>query len=283
MELLNVIKMKKLKKLFHKTKENELLEPLVFLSITVLIVSFLLATKVPFSTEGGTRTLAQIVSHLTPKFNLTVITMADCEECYKMQYLIAQLQNSYSVKFVAVETEHNSEEGLSLIAEYNITRIPTIIFPKKIADTNLLDWLSSFCEERNENNILTKLNPVYFDLATNTLREGKFNVVYISINSCKECYNVTIHKQILISNGMEAESELILDYETSEAKELINKYNITQLPAVILSPGASDYTRFSTDIWPAVGTIESDGYMIFRNNSVLNLVYYDLFKNQTIN
>jgi len=66
---------------------------------------------------------------------------------------------------------------------------------------------------------------------------------------------------------------------------LVAQYNITKVPTIIMSPDVKYYelNNFQT-VWKQVGTIENDGYYVFRSMRALNgVIYKDLSLNKTVN
>ena len=63
---------------------------------------------------------------------------------------------------------------------------------------------------------------------------------------------------------------------------MTNRYKITKLPTILLSPDVAQYTNLQK-IWNGVGTIEQDGWYVFREMQQLGgAVYKDLATNQTV-
>lgn len=100
------------------------------------------------------------------------------------------------------------------------------------------------------------------------------NLIIIKDKNCKECIDMDIaiseFKTLEVNFGDEKV------YEFDEATEIINKYNIGKIPALILSPEASNY-KVITNVWANVGTVESDGYFVLRN---INPPYLELKDNK---
>lgn len=88
------------------------------------------------------------------------------------------------------------------------------------------------------------------------------NMVLITDSSCEYCYNASVNEKIL-SNYNLSLNIISVEYTDAKAQELIDKYNITKIPTFILSKEASNNAVLMRD-WPNVGTIESDGSLVFR-------------------
>jgi hypothetical protein len=63
---------------------------------------------------------------------------------------------------------------------------------------------------------------------------------------------------------------------STEARLLIQKYNLTQLPAILFSPEASAYLSFDSTWIGTNNTIEQDGWYVFRNYDLLGYGYQNL-------
>lgn len=59
-------------------------------------------------------------------------------------------------------------------------------------------------------------------------------------------------------------SEKTIEQDSQEGKELIEKYKIERIPAVILQ-GETKKAAVLAENWPKIGTIENDGTMVLRN------------------
>ena len=107
----------------------------------------------------------------------------------------------------------------------------------------------------------------HFSLIDSGKTEGLATVILLNDSSCKECYKVTDHMNILKSGfGMAIETLSNVDVSSTQGKELVSKYKITAVPTVLIS-SADAYADFR-EAWIPVGTRESDGTYIFRNFTV---------------
>ena len=91
-----------------------------------------------------------------------------------------------------------------------------------------------------------------------------------------------MHNQILTSPqtfAIKLDKETSVDAGDAAGKQLIAKYNITQVPTVILSSEVSAYP--ASQALKQFFSIESDGSYIFRKLSVVG-VYRNLATNQII-
>ena len=89
-----------------------------------------------------------------------------------------------------------------------------------------------------------------------------------------------INRNILQQFGVAFKEEKILDVARPEAKSLLQKYNISKIPVIILSPDASVYPSLDK-AWKSVGTVADDGWLVMRKAEVLG-TYRDLITNQVV-
>ena len=77
-------------------------------------------------------------------------------------------------------------------------------------------------------------------------------------------------------------SERTVDALSGEGQGLISKYKITRVPTILTSPESDQYTNLK-NVWKNVGTVESDGWYVFREMQQLRgAVYKDLTTNQIV-
>ena len=200
-----------------------------------------------------------------------------CEKCNNLSAFINQIKSSgikiNEEKIIDITTN----EGKELIAKYNIGFAPTIILSKDASAYEIIQkaWPQVGSKESDGSYVLRQVNPPYINVTTKKLR-GIVNIVYLSDKVCTECYNVNVHKEILTSPqsfAMVFDKEETVDMEDAKGKELIAKYNITQVPTIIISDEAAAYP--STAALRQFFSVEKDGSYIFRRPSVLGS-YKDL-------
>jgi len=105
------------------------------------------------------------------------------------------------------------------------------------------------------------------------------DVTYLTDETCEGCYDVRVHRTILSRLGIQFGRESVIDAASGDGMTLIDLYNISKIPTIILSPEAEDYDAF-VSVWGGVGTKEDDGYYIFRAVDKLgdNVTFINLAK-----
>lgn len=221
----------------------------------------------------------EIVGRVT----LYLVKDESCEKCNDLTILVRQLKQA-GVKTVAERNLNpSSAEGKGMIEKYGIDFVPTLILSKDAGAYRLIQeaWLQIGTRENDGNYVLRTVNPPYINLTTGKLR-GIVNAVYLADRSCTECYDVSVHKEILTSPqsfSIPFENEEAVDMADAKGKALIEKYNITQVPTIILSDEISAYP--SSQSLRQFFSVEKDGYYVFRTAQALG-AYKDLTANEVV-
>ncbi|MEK6845256.1 MAG: hypothetical protein AABY26_00740, partial [Nanoarchaeota archaeon] len=215
------------------------------------------------------------------KVTLTYLTKEDCLTCSNLTMLITLLKEQLQVaKFEEVSI--GSEQGKFLVNNYNITKVPTLIFSK---DAFLYPVISSVWNnvgsmEADGTLVMRNVNPPYFDLEKGKV-SGLVIITVIKDSGCTECYNATQNKLILEQFGLVFDKVKELDYTLAEAQGLIAKHKITKIPTIILT-GDTDIYPSLAQVWKDVGSVESDGSYVFRKVEVFGQPYRDLEQGKII-
>lgn len=107
-------------------------------------------------------------------------------------------------------------------------------------------------------------------------------VTYIIDNNCVTCYDVTVNEKILTQGyGITVTGKKMVQFDSAEGKALVSKYKIAKIPTFITSSNASKSANL-VGVWPQVGTVESDGTLVFRNTEVLQGNYELILANGSI-
>ena len=206
-----------------------------------------------------------------------------CTKCNDLGVLISQISFS-GIKIVKqINISISSSEGSALAQKYNLQFAPALVLSKdaKVYLAVSQGWSQIGTEEKDGSFVLRAVYPPFINLTTKETR-GIVDAVYLADKGCADCYNVSVHKDILTSPqsfAMVFGKEEKIDISDAKGKELIARYNITQVPTIILSKDASVYP--SSDGLKQFFSVEKDGVFVFRAPSVLGN-YRDLATNQIV-
>ncbi len=206
-----------------------------------------------------------------------------CGKCYNLSVLVSQISRSGVKIYDQKAFDSMSEEGKSLIQKYNIEFMPSIILSRDADAYPFMKqaWAQLGTKENDGMYVLRTPFPPFMNLTTGKIN-GLVNLVYLTDKSCTECYDVKLHRQILTSPqsfGMQLDSEETVDISDAKGKELTAKYNISQVPTVILSEGAGAYPSSKALI--QFFSVQKDGSYVFIRPSVLG-TYKDLASNKVV-
>lgn len=205
---------------------------------------------------------------------VSVINIVDtsCKECQSLETFASGLKKS-SV-FIKEErtVEYSSAEGKELIKRFDIKHVPALLISQEIsAYPNVLQQLLTLqAKEKAGFYAVHSTVPPYRNLTSNKI-VGLVEFIMLKDDSCKECYDVAINKQILQRFGMYLAKESTYDVSSPEGKALLKKYDIKQVPMILVSPEASSYPTFVA-AWDDVGNKADDGWYIMRGPELLGTI-----------
>lgn len=196
---------------------------------------------------------------------VSVINVIDslCEECIPLSQVADALKQS-GVAVTGEKTyEYSSKEGIELINKYGISRVPAILISNEVNYyEDVKGQMQQLAEEKQGFYALHATSAPYRDLKQGKV-VGLAKIILLDDSTCGECYDVSINSQILPRFGVFVKEESYADISSAEGKELVAKYNIENVPALLLSGEASEYPAF-VQAWQSVGSVEEDGWYIMR-------------------
>lgn len=215
--------------------------------------------------------------------DLEVITVTDknCADCSTLTNHLNLIKSKNAKITKETNLDLQDKQAQDLIAKYSIKKIPFLVATGEINKNEDVKALWDAWGGAKENEfVLTNVFPPYLNLENNKV-EGRVSITYLGDKSCSECYDVMLHKNILTRNyGVKIVSEKNIDIADAEGKELLTKYNITQVPTFLTDPEIAVYRSLAT-IWPQVGSTESDNTYVFRKPEQVGN-YFDLSKKELI-
>lgn len=212
---------------------------------------------------------------------VTKILAQSCTDCFN----VAQVENAIrqlNVKTSEKTLDFASDEAKQLIAKYSIKKIPTMLITGEVEKAGISFW-SQIGTSESDGTLVMRFGAPYVDPSTGT-EVGKAELVNIVDKTCDSCYNISIQENILKSGfGFAFSGIKTYDVNSSEGAKLVSLYNITKVPTILISPDAKYYEGLQ-QIWKSVGSIEKDGWYVFRNMQGLQgITYKDLSLNKTVN
>ena len=206
------------------------------------------------------------------KIQLVTLTAPSCVDCYNISLITKQL----SVANITSNTILNfdSTEAKTYIEKYNITRIPSIIVTgettKNAQIHQMLLKIGTEFGKEHQATIIRSPIPPFIDPRTKQIK-GQVSLQVLTKSDCTECFDISpLVKQL--QGTLTVKSFVELDIDSKEGRALQTKYHIEALPTIVFDNEAAVYPTIS-DVWPLVGSIESDGSYVMRN---VNPPFYNI-------
>jgi hypothetical protein len=212
---------------------------------------------------------------------ITAITDTNCTACVNSTTIALQLEQIGVIIGEVKNYTTNSIESRKLIKKYNITKLPAFIFSKDLNDYPFVQqsWAQLGSIEEDGSMILRKLPPPFVE---NGRMRGITQLTMITDESCTECYNVTLFPKVLTERfKILIDRQKTTDISNIEGQNLIKKYNITNVPTIILRGDTTAYDLL-TSFFEEAGTTESDGTIVFRNLDLFRVPYKNLNTNTVV-
>lgn len=166
--------------------------------------------------------------------------------------------------------------GRKMVKKYQIEKLPTVVV--EFTGEGEMGIEDFFNEELGKivdgKFILTSILAPYYNLTSKKI-EGLVEVTYLTDSSCTECYDVKKHDLALGNLGINTANAKIIEVSSDAGKQLIEKYQITKIPTVLVSGELDAYTVFKST-WQDVGMVADDGTHIFTELDLMGDSYKDL-------
>ncbi len=215
---------------------------------------------------------------------VTKILAQSCADCFG----VAQVENAVrqlNVNVSEKSLDYSSAEARQLISRYGIRKVPAMLITGETEKAGISFW-SQIGTAESDGTLVLRYGAPYVDPSSGA-EIGKAELINIADKSCGACYNVSVQESVLKDGfGFVFSGIKTYDAKSAEGEKLISLYNITKVPTIIISPDAKYYemNNFQT-VWKQVaGTVEKDGWYVFREMKALSgITYYDLSLNRTVN
>lgn len=214
---------------------------------------------------------------------VTKIVNPDCEECFDLDLLMNNLR-TFGVYIDEEETiAYDTADGQELVEKYGIDKVPTLLFSGDAAEYEQIAqvWKTIGTVEDDGTMVLRQVNPPYYSIEDSAVK-GIVDITFVVDDSCEECYDLTQLQDMFTKQlAMQFNIEKTVDVSTAEGMDLVDEYNITKVPTLILSEGASEYPGLVT-AWSQIGDVVDGRYVLTKIDAVPNAVYKNLETDEII-
>jgi len=274
-----------LDKNFTQDKNNRSTVGLAF-QLFLLIVLVLFGLVGVFQVKGVKTTIDQKVAEAKEAgrpadLSITIISDKTCLECSSLVSYVNFIKSKNAQVNQEVNLDKAENQAQQLIQQYQIKKLPAMIITGELAkDAELAKAWPLWGTTQDETFVLTNTPAPYLVLASNKVA-GLAVITYLTDKNCAECYDVSLHKNILVkSYGVKLVEERTTDIADQEGRDLIKQYNITKVPTFLTNNELSAYQSLLA-VWNTVGSIEADGNYVFRAVEQMGN-YYDLTKEESV-
>lgn len=227
----------------------------IFIIIALLVNLFIL-----FMPIGSEKENSSDIDSLA----ITFLTTPDCETCFSLdpfeEYFTSNGVDTDSIE----KKEADSFTAKRLISKLKITSVPTVVVEGPIESFPFMqELIDATGEVRDDYFVVTKLQPPYIDLESDSV-VGEFDVIYLDDPTCEECYDVTLHEQVLDRLALQPVNINTVDVNSEEGQSLVDTYYISTVPTILFQGDLALYEQLNT-IWETVGSIEDDGTYVLRS------------------
>ncbi|MBI2133846.1 hypothetical protein HYU11_04145 [Candidatus Woesearchaeota archaeon] len=254
----------------HKTHKNIIIPAMMAVLLAIMIFN---QAQISSLSSTISSKLAEAKNVAKPAaIQLTSITDKSCTDCFQIEGLIQNIKGLNVNVTSEKSIDYTSPEAQEIINKYGIKNVPTIVIT---GETEKLS-LSGFNKENNAM-VLGSVGPPYRDLAEQKI-VGRITITYLNSKLCAKCSSMNSMATQMRAAGIGIYKENELDASSDQGAALAKKYNITKVPAMLLSSDASKYPIIA-EVWDSIGTIEKDGTYVMRE---ANPPYYELESGKTI-
>ncbi|MBD3318299.1 hypothetical protein GF342_00115 [Candidatus Woesearchaeota archaeon] len=225
--------------------------------LVVLIVIATLANVILsfYVSRAGEEPVIDIVPSESSSLRATVI-QPFCDQCVNASEIVQALELA---GLVFEEVEYKTQaQAVSLIEEFSIEKLPAIVIEG--ADPRL-DQIPLFVKSDSGYVLSDSLVP-YSNLDGEVF--GLVTALVLEDENCPECFDTQRLLSQLELNGMVFSAIETIESSSADGQRLLDHYNITRTPSLILSNDASEY-EFIRAGWQSIGSVESDGKYVLRD------------------
>jgi len=203
------------------------------------------------------------------EIEVTAVTLFDCKECYDIKIALADLKKQ-NVNLTKQESfDYKSEEGKQLIELYRIERLPALIIK---GETNKNEQLQRYWdhvgEQRGSNYetvLYTNIVPPYYEMFEERIL-GRVFATNLVDSSCDKCVSLSGIVNAFKQSGVKIVEEKSVEYKSEEGKQLVSKFGVREIPALIISKDILDYDSIK-QIWSQLNTTEKEGFFALHSNA----------------
>lgn len=223
-----------------------------------------------------TRSVASVLVEKPVKLSFIIVEppKEKCDGCFDATNILKMIDTAHNVKYKTSNVPYDSVLSRKYIEMYAIKNLPAVIVSGDIENEKVASAWNALSGEKREGRVVIENLLPYYDIESAEAK-GIISAVLIKDKLCQDCFAEDEYIKILKRFGLSVKETSVYDVTSTEGDALVKKYDISKVPTVLLSPSTAEYAAFKT-AWSEVGTIENDGWFIFREVQKLNLKYKNI-------
>ncbi|MBI4010201.1 MAG: hypothetical protein HY361_03365 [Candidatus Aenigmarchaeota archaeon] len=203
------------------------------------------------------------------KIEVTAITLSECNNCYDIKTALSDLKKQ-AVNITKEDTfDYKSDKGKQLVELYRIEKLPALIIK---GETNKTEQLQRYWDHVGEQRgynyetvLYTLITPPYYDMFEGRII-GRVSITNLVDSSCDKCVSLGGIVNAFKQSGVKIVEEKTVEYKSGEGKQLVNKFGVREIPALIISKDILDYDSIK-QIWGQLNTTEKEGFFALHSNT----------------
>ena len=197
------------------------------------------------------------------KLELIKIAASSCPDCFGIDSVIDGLKKSNVNVTSERALDFSSNEAKQFIMQYKIEKLPTVIVLGEVNKSSVVNlwnqnWQAEMKDGTRVSVVYSAVSPPYVD-ATNGAIKGLVDLTHIVDQSCPNCADLAQVINFFKQQSVKFSSEKTVDYNSSEGKDLISKFGVREVPALIVSKDILDYSAIA-QVWNQLNATEKQGF-----------------------
>jgi hypothetical protein len=194
------------------------------------------------------------------ELNIKVIHHENCEDCFNMNSVFAELTKKGSNLLIEEDYYETSEEFKKLADELGITKMPAAVISGEIEG---IEKIIPISERKGDYLVIEAPQPPFYYKPTKKII-GYVDVIYLKDPECLICPQIgQLVLDMELQMGVAFTTKTAYYPNMTEFHELAEKYQITKVPTFIFKGDLLEYENIKK-YWERVGTIESDEALVLR-------------------
>ena len=230
----------------QKSRIEALLYSMLILAAAISILNVFLIQGRAAEINKATKEAEELLK--PAKLEVTKILLSECEKCFDIEAAFESIKKQ-NVDVTKEKTMFSDDsEAKELIRNFNIQKIPSMIISGEINKTQQLkSFFDGVGKFSGAHVVYTSISPPYYDVSSAKV-VGRVSFVNVVDSSCKECVPLAQVISSFKQSGVAISKEDSYEYSSKEGMDIIAKFNITRIPAMLISSEINYYSSISEQI-----------------------------------